>query len=126
MFLRVLLLLSAVVVLSPASAIAQSLDRQAQQDVVAHLELVLRESYVFPDRIPALSAELDGRVQSDPIEAEPFAFSLAQGLVKASGRQLRVGEALEGSSAGLGRDPRVGGGVSVSQRYLCRAPGKVV
>ena len=87
MFLRVLLLLSAVVVLSPASAIAQSLDRQAQQDVVAHLELVLRENYVFPDRIPALSAELDGRVQSDPIEAEPFAVSLAQGLVKASGDQ---------------------------------------
>ena len=27
----------------------------------------------FPDRIPAISAELDRRVQAEPVEAEPFA-----------------------------------------------------
>lgn len=65
-------------------AAAQTLDREAQREVVSHLETALRENYVFPDRIPTITAELDRRVQSEPIEGEQFAASLAQGLVKSS------------------------------------------
>lgn len=84
MLSRVLLPLAAFAVLAPAPVMAQTLDRQAQREVVAHLKDALKQNYVFPDRIPALSVELDRRVQAEPIGAEPFAASLAQGLVKAS------------------------------------------
>ena len=84
MISRVFLLLSAIAALAPASVAAQTLDREAQRQVVSHLEATLQQNYVFPDRIPAISAELDRRVRSEPIEAEPFAESLAQALAKAS------------------------------------------
>jgi hypothetical protein len=84
MFSRAFMLLSAFLALAPASAVAQPLDRQAQREVVSQLKTALRENYTFPDRIPAISAELDRRVQPGPIDGEPFAASLAQGLVKAS------------------------------------------
>ena len=84
MFLRVFVSLLAAVTLAPATTGAQTLDRDAQRDVVSHLEAALRANYVFPDRIPAMSAELERRVQSGPIESKAFAVSLAQGLVKAS------------------------------------------
>lgn len=84
MFSRVFLALLAMATLAPVSVVAQTLDRQAQREVVSHLKVALQQTYAFPDRIPALSAELDRRVQSEPIGAEPFAASLAQGLVKAS------------------------------------------
>ena len=76
--------LMAAVVLAPSAAAAQALDHTAQQEVVAHLEAALQQNYVFPDRIPAISAELDRRVQANPVEAGRFAESLSQGLVKAS------------------------------------------
>ena len=76
--------LMAAVVLAPSAAAAQALDHKAQQEVVAHLEAALQQNYVFPDRIPAISAELDRRVQANPVEAGRFAESLSQGLVKAS------------------------------------------
>jgi hypothetical protein len=84
MFSRFFLSLLAVATLAPASGVGQTLDRQAQQEVVSHLKAALQQNYVFPDRIPAISAELDRRVQSQPIDGKPFAASLAQGLVKAS------------------------------------------
>jgi hypothetical protein len=87
MFSRVFLSLLAVATLAPASVVAQTLDRQAQLEVVSHLKVALRQNYAFPDRIPALSAELDKRVQSEPIGGKKFAESLAQGLVKASNDQ---------------------------------------
>lgn len=80
MFLSLL----AVATLAPASVVAQTLDRQAQLEVVSHLKVALQQNYVFPDRIPVISAELDRRVQSEPISGEQFAVGLAQGLVKAS------------------------------------------
>lgn len=83
MFLRLLCFLF-VATMAPTMAAAQTLDREAQREVVAHLETALRENYVFPDRIPSMAAELDRRVQSEPIGGEQFAASLAQGLVKAS------------------------------------------
>ncbi|MNQ57102.1 putative CtpA-like serine protease [compost metagenome] len=84
MISRVLVSLLAVVALAPASVVAQSLDQKAQREVVSDLKAALQQNYVFPDRIPAISAELDRRVQAGPIEAEPFAETLAQGMVKAS------------------------------------------
>ncbi|MNX68482.1 putative CtpA-like serine protease [compost metagenome] len=84
MISRVLVSLLAVVALAPASVVAQTLDQKAQREVVADLKAALQQNYVFPDRIPAISAELDRRVQVAPIEAEPFAETLAQGMVKAS------------------------------------------
>lgn len=84
MFSRVFLSLLAIATLAPASVVAQTLDREAQRQVVSRLEATLQQNYVFPDRIPAISAELGRRVQSEPIEAEPFAESLTQGLAKAS------------------------------------------
>ncbi|MDI1326547.1 MAG: S41 family peptidase [Brevundimonas sp.] len=83
MFPRLLYFLF-VLTITPTMAAAQTLDREAQREVVTHLETALRENYVFPDRIPTITAELDRRVQSEPIEGEQFAASLAQGLVKAS------------------------------------------
>ncbi len=84
MISRIFLALLAAAALTPASVVAQTLDREAQREVVSHLESALRQNYVFPERIPALSAELDRRVQSGPIDSETFADSLTQGLIKAS------------------------------------------
>lgn len=85
MFSRSLLsLLAAVVVLVPAPARAQILDHEAQRQVVSHLQTALRQNYVFPDRIPVLSAALDRRIQPGPVDSAAFAASLSQGLVKAS------------------------------------------
>lgn len=84
MFVRGFGALVAAAVLSSGSVQAQSLDHKAQQEVVARLEAVLQRNYVFPDRVAAISAELDRRIQTGPIEAGDFAESLAQGLVKAS------------------------------------------
>ena len=81
---RIFLSLLAFAVLAPAPVFAQALDREAQREVVSHLKVALQQNYVFPDRIPAISAELDKRVQSEPISGEQFAVGLAQGLVKAS------------------------------------------
>ena len=84
MTLRVFLSLIAVALLAPGTVAAQTLDREAQREVVTHLTTALRENYVFPDRIPTIAAELDRRVQAEPIGGEQFAASLAQGLVRAS------------------------------------------
>lgn len=84
MTLRVFLSLIAVALLAPGTVAAQTLDREAQREVVTHLTTALRENYVFPDRIPTIAAELDRRVQAEPIDGEQFAASLAQGLVRAS------------------------------------------
>ena len=73
MIFRVFLALLAFTTLAPASAVAQTLDREAQRELVSRLEVALRQNYVFPDRIPAISAELDRRVQSGPIDSEAFA-----------------------------------------------------
>ena len=84
MLSRALISLLALAVLTPAPALGQALDQKAQQEVVSRLETALRRNYVFPDRIPAISAELGRRVQSTPIAPENFAKSLSQGMVKAS------------------------------------------
>jgi hypothetical protein len=84
MALRVFLSLLVVAVLTPATVFAQALDREAQRELVSHLDVALKQNYIFPDGIPAISAELDRRVQSEPIGAEKFAESLTQGLIKAS------------------------------------------
>jgi len=84
MVLRVFLSLLAVAALTPATVVAQALDREAQREIVSHLDVALKQNYVFPDRIPAISAELGRRIQSEPIDSEHFAESLTQGLIKAS------------------------------------------
>jgi hypothetical protein len=84
MISRVFLSLLALAALTPASVVAQTLDQQAQRELVSDLKVALQANYVFPDRIPAISAELDRRVQSGPIEAKQFAETLSQGMVKAS------------------------------------------
>jgi hypothetical protein len=84
MVLRFFLSLLAVAALAPATVVAQTLDREAQQEIVSHLDVALKQNYIFPDRIPAISAELGRRVQSEPIGAEQFAENLTQGLIKAS------------------------------------------
>lgn len=81
---RFFLSLLALAVLAPQSAGAQTLDRAAQGELVSRLEATLARHYVFPDRIPAISAELNRRVRSEPITGEDFAASLSQGLVEAS------------------------------------------
>lgn len=81
---RIILSLLAVIALTPGTVAAQALDREAQREIVAHLDVALKQNYVFPDRLPAISAELDRRVQSEPIDSERFAESLTQGLIKAS------------------------------------------
>lgn len=84
MFSRLFVCLLAALTLAPAPMLAQTLDREAQRQVVSQLEAALRHNYVFPDHIPAISAELDSRVQSGPVDSEAFATSLTQGLFKAS------------------------------------------
>lgn len=87
MLARGLLSLLAVVVLAPSPVVAQTLDRDAQQAVVSRLEAALHQNYVFPDRLPAISAELRTRVRSQAVDGKSFAESLAQGLVRASDDQ---------------------------------------
>lgn len=84
MIFRAFLSLLAFASLASAPSAAQDLDHGAQREVVSHLEVALQQNYVFPDRIPAISAELDRRVQSEPIDSKRFAESLTQGLIKAS------------------------------------------
>src|SRR5689334_1793522 len=84
MFFRIFLTLWALAILAPTSAGAQALDREAQRELVSRLTVALRQTYVFPDRIPVMAAELERRVQSEPVDARPFAASLAQALVKVS------------------------------------------
>ncbi|HEX8660443.1 MAG TPA: S41 family peptidase [Brevundimonas sp.] len=84
MILRVFLSLFAVASFAAAPDAGQTLDPQAQREVVSHLNVALQENYIFPDRIPAISAELDRRVQSEPIDRQRFAESLTQGLIRAS------------------------------------------
>jgi hypothetical protein len=84
MALRIFLSLLVVAALTPGTVVAQTLDREAQREIVSHLEVALKENYVFPDRIPAISAELGRRVRSEPIGSEQFAESLTQALIKAS------------------------------------------
>ncbi len=62
MIYRVFLSLLSVAVLAPVSVDAQTLDHKAQREVVARLETALQQNYVFPDRIPVISAELDRRI----------------------------------------------------------------
>lgn len=84
MLFRVLLSLLALITLVPGTVAAQTLDRAAQREIVTDLEAALKQNYVFPDRIPAISAELDRRVQAEPVDSEDFAESLTLGLIKAS------------------------------------------
>lgn len=84
MNLRAFLSLLAVAALPPATVVAQALDREAQREIVSHLDVALKQNYVFPDRIPAISAELSKRIQSQPIDSQQFAESLTLGLIKAS------------------------------------------
>jgi len=87
MFSRIALSLFAVAALAPTSISAQTLDQGAQREIVSQLETTLRQNYVYPDRVPALSAELATRVRAEPVESKAFAESLSQGLVKASNDQ---------------------------------------
>jgi hypothetical protein len=84
MVLRVFLSLLAVAALTPATVAAQALDQKAQREIVSHLDVALKQNYIFPERVPAISAELGRRVQAEPIGSEQFAESLTQGLIKAS------------------------------------------
>lgn len=108
MFARLLASLLAIVALAPAPVFAQTLDREAQRQVVSDVEVALRRTYVFPDRIPAIAAELRSRVRSEPIEAEPFAESLAQGLVKASD-DLHFSVAFDPAGVAADRAAKAGG-----------------
>nr|WP_314433723.1 S41 family peptidase [uncultured Brevundimonas sp.] len=87
MSLRIALSLFSALVLAPACVSAQALDQEAQREIVSQLETTLRQNYVYPDRVPALSAELIARVRPERVESKAFAESLAQGLVKASNDQ---------------------------------------
>lgn len=69
---------------APASVAAQTLNREAQRGVVSDLEAALRRTYVFPDRIPAIAAELDRRIQPAPVEGEEFADHLTRALIEAT------------------------------------------
>ncbi|RZJ91666.1 MAG: peptidase S41, partial [Brevundimonas sp.] len=84
MLIRLLACLLFAALLTPASALAQTLDHAAQRQVVSDLETALRQNYVFPDRIPAITAELDRRVQRQPVDGQKFAADLTLGLIKAS------------------------------------------
>jgi hypothetical protein len=121
MFPRVFLSLLAIAILAPASVVADTLDRQAQREVVSHLKVALQQNYVFPDRIPAISAELDRRVQSEPIDGKAFATSLAQGLVKASD-DLHFSVAFDPEEVAAGNRAKAGGETSTqAQRDSERA-----
>ena len=118
---RALFSLLTVMVLTPASVLAQTLDQAAQREVVTRLETALKQNYVFPERIPVISAELDRRVQAEPIEAEPFAASLSQGLVKAS-EDLHFSVAFNPDEVASVRQAKAGGETSTqAQRDSERA-----
>lgn len=100
---------------------AQALDSAAQREIVSHLNVALKQSYVFPDRIPAISAELGRRVQSAPIDSEHFADSLTQGLIKAS-EDLHFCVALDPDGVAADRQAKASGeATSQAQRDSERA-----
>jgi hypothetical protein len=108
MVFRVFLSLLVVAALAPATVVAQSLDREAQREVVSHLEVALKQNYIFPDRIPAISAELGRRIQSEPIGSEQFAESLTLGLIKASA-DLHFSVAFDPDEVAAGRRAKAEG-----------------
>lgn len=112
---QALLSLWAVMVLTPAPVLAQALDQGAQREVVTRLEAALKRNYVFPERIPAISVELDRRVQVGPIEAGPFADSLSQGLVKAS-EDLHFSVALDPEEVTANRQAKASGDATTQAR----------
>ena len=89
-------------------AAAQALDSAAQREIVSHLNVALKQNYVFPDRIPAMAAELDRRVQAAPIDSEHFAESLTQGLIKAS-EDLHFAVALDPDGVAADRRAKASG-----------------
>ncbi|ARR55136.1 peptidase S41 [Rhizorhabdus wittichii DC-6] len=108
MFSRIFISLLAVAALAPGSVFAQAMDQKAQREVVSDLKVALRQNYIFPERIPAISAELDRRVQSGPIDAEKFAAALAQGMVKAS-KDLHFSVAFDPDGVTADRRAKAGG-----------------
>jgi hypothetical protein len=115
MALRIFLSLLVVAALTPGTAVAQALDREAQREIVSHLEVVLKENYVFPDRIPAISAELGRRVRSEPIGSEQFAESLTQALIKASA-DLHFSVAFDPDGVAAERRAKADGDVTTQAR----------
>ena len=120
MFSRTFISLLAVAVLAPGSAFApgtdaKSLDQRAQREVVSRLEEALQRNYVFQDRIPAISAELNRRVQAGPVDADQFAGSLSQGLVKAS-EDLHFSVAFDPEEVVANRQAKASGDVTTQAR----------
>lgn len=108
MFSRAFISVLALAALAPETVFAQALDQKAQREVVSDLKVALRQNYVFPERIPAISAELDRRVQSGSIDAAPFAAALAQGMVKAS-KDLHFSVAFDPAGVAADRRAKAGG-----------------
>lgn len=115
MVLRVLLSLLVVAALAPATVVAQSLDREAQQEIVSHLDVALKQNYIFPDRVPAISAELGRRIQPEPIGSEQFAESLTLGLIKASA-DLHFSVAFDPDGVAADRRAKADGDVTTQAR----------
>ena len=120
MFSRTFISLLAVAVLTPGAAFAQgtdakSLDQNAQREVVSRLETALQRNYVFQDRMPAISAELNRRVQAGPIDADQFAGNLSQGLVKAS-EDLHFSVAFDPDEVVANRQAKASGDVTTQAR----------
>jgi hypothetical protein len=108
---RAFLSLLAVFGMGAAPVGAQTLDRGAQREVVARLDTALKQNYVFPDRIPAISAELERRVEAGPVEAGAFAETLSQGMVKAS-EDLHFSVVFDPEEVAADRQAKAGGETS--------------
>ncbi|MND54643.1 Peptidase family S41 [compost metagenome] len=126
MFSRTFISMLAVAVLAPGSVFAQAsdrptLDQRAQREVVSSLEAALQRNYVFPDRIPAISAELGRQVRSGPVDADQFADSLSRGMMKAS-RDLHFSVAFDPEEVAASRQAKASGdGTTQARRDVERA-----
>ena len=120
MFSRIFISMLAVAVLASGSVSAQApdqrtLDQQAQREVVSGLETALKRNYVFPDRIPAISAELGRQVRSEPVDADQFADHLSRGMMKAS-RDLHFSVAFDPEEVAANRQAKVSGNATTQAR----------
>ena len=120
MFSRIFISMLAVAVLASGSVSAhapdqRTLDQQAQREVVSGLETALKRNYVFPDRIPAISAELGRQVRSEPVDADQFADHLSRGMMKAS-RDLHFSVAFDPEEVAANRQAKVSGNATTQAR----------
>jgi len=107
--MKLLLILAAgAAAMLPLGARAQTLDEPAQRQLVGRLDQVLKDNYVFPDRLPAILPRLDTQISPQPVDAKILAERLTTALIAAT-NDLHFAVAVDPAAVAAGRDAKARG-----------------